>query len=103
MKVKIASITSFITIIFQLIVWIYIILTLNRFPEGESLFIITIFLLPIIPTLLVNIWTKFGKGKELTEIEKISSQNNLLKKQIEQQELKKKLELEQSELLRKLE
>jgi amino acid permease len=40
---------------------------------------------------LYIVWTKFGK-KELSEVEKMDIENQLLKRQIEQKELKKKLE-----------
>lgn len=42
-------------------------------------------------SVLYVIWTKFGK-KEFSEVEKIDNENQLLKRQIEQKELKKKLE-----------
>lgn len=44
-----------------------------------------------ISTILYVIWTKFGQ-RESSELEKIDYDNQILKKQIEQQELLKKLE-----------
>ena len=44
-----------------------------------------------ISTILYVIWTKFGQ-RERSELEKIDYDNQILKKQIEQQELLKKLE-----------
>jgi len=57
--------------------------------DGKVLFVLTVLL--AISIVLYVVWTKFGK-MDHTEIEKIELANELLKKQIEHQELKKKLE-----------
>ncbi|MFT6128284.1 MAG: hypothetical protein ACJAVA_002785 [Flavobacteriaceae bacterium] len=44
-----------------------------------------------ISIVLYVIWTKFG-NKEFSDLEKIDNENQILKKQIEQKELKKKME-----------
>lgn len=58
-----------------------------------SLLIFLIILIPCTSTLLYVIWTGFGKHIEyLSEIKKIGYENRILKRQIEQKELEKKLE-----------
>lgn len=60
---------------------------------GAFLLVILIVFIPCTSILLYVIWTGFGKHIEyLSEIKKIGYENRILKRQIEQKELEKKLE-----------
>jgi len=89
MKEKVTGIISFLGGIGWGLFGVFII-----FDEGiddDFFFLLFALLLPAISIIMYVIWTKFGK-KEFSELEKMDYENQLLKRQIEQKELKKKLE-----------
>jgi|GEM_PF-2394825 len=93
MKKKIAAIVSSALAIFGLVLVIYTLVVKPKteiidFEELLTLFILTIW---CISTLLYIRWTSFGNTYQ-SEIKKIETENQLLKKKIEQKELKAKLE-----------
>lgn len=59
--------------------------------DGDDFFAYFTLLTSAISTVLYVVWTKFGK-KEFSDLEKMDYENQLLKRQIEQKELKKKLD-----------
>jgi hypothetical protein len=64
------------------------------FDEGineDSFFPILALLTTAISIILYVLWTKFGK-REFSELDRMDCENQLIKLQIEQKELKKKLE-----------
>jgi len=85
MKEKVTGIISFLGGIGWGLFGVFII-----FDEGID-FPLFALLLSAISIIMYVIWTKFGK-KEFSELEKMDYENQLLKRQIEQKELKKKLE-----------
>jgi len=59
--------------------------------DGDDFFAFFALMTSAISTVLYVVWTKFGK-KEFSDLEKMDYENQLLKRQIEQKELKKKLD-----------
>ena len=89
MKEKVTGIISFLGGIGWGLFGVFII-----FDDGideDNFFPLFAILLSAISIIMYVIWTKFGK-KELSELEKMDYENQLLKGQIEQKELKKKLD-----------
>lgn len=89
MKEKIAAIIIFAGAIIWGIVILYN-LVIGEI-RNDNYFMVFAVLTESISTILYVIWTKFGKIKN-RELERIEFENELLKKQIEKQELLKKLE-----------
>ena len=89
MKEKVTAIISFIGGLGWGLFGIFIIM--KERIDVDEFFVIFALLTSAVSTVLYVFWTKFGK-KEYSEIENIDRENQLLKRQIEQKELKKKLE-----------
>lgn len=89
MKEKVTGIISFVGGLGWGLFGLFVIADESSF-SGEDIFILSALMLSTISTILYVVWTKFGK-KELSELEKIDYENQLLKRQIEQKELRKKL------------
>lgn len=89
MKEKISGIISFLGALGYGLYVAFIIF--DKGIDDDSIYPFIPFVLSEVSIILYVIWTKFGK-KELTELEKMDYENQLLKRQIEQKELKKKLE-----------
>lgn len=94
MKEKVTGIISLLgSIGWGLFALYYIVDDFDNNDIGVSLLAILIMIIPCISILLYVIWTGFGKHIEyLSEIKKIGYENRILKRQIEQKELEKKLE-----------
>lgn len=90
MKVKVTAIISFLSGIGWGLFVLFVFAKENNIDGGEFLACFA-FLVYTISTVLYVVWTKFGKN-EYSALEKIDHENQLLKKQIEQKELRKKLE-----------
>ena len=59
--------------------------------RAEEFLVYSAIMISAISIVLYVIWTKFG-NKKFSDLEKMDHENQILKKQIEQKELKKKLE-----------
>lgn len=90
MRTRIAAIISFLSGIVTALFTLYFIYK-DGFGDGNELLFELVFMLFTASTIIYVIWTKFGK-MSMTELEKIEYENQLLKKKVEQKELKKKLE-----------
>ena len=90
MKEKVSAIISFISAIGWGLLGLFFIAQ-GDIDHGDEFFGMFSFMTMSISTILYVIWTKFGQ-RERSELEKIDYDNQILKKQIEQQELLKKLE-----------
>lgn len=89
MKEKISAIVSFSSALG----WFFFGLAIfseGNIQEKADFFILFAIITASISTMLYVIWTKFG-GIERTELDKLDYNNQILKKQIEQQELLNKL------------
>jgi len=89
MKERVAGISCFIVGVGAVLVLIAIIA--DEASRGRSIIDLLPLFLICAPVILYPAWTRFGK-RDLSEVEKLDIQNEILKKQIEQKELKKKLE-----------
>ncbi len=90
MKEKVTAIISFLSGLGWGLFGLFLIATINN--KNEVWFLIIFFLMTsTISTILYVIWTNFGV-KKFSEIEKMDFENQLLKRKIEQKELKKKLD-----------
>lgn len=89
MKEKITAIISFIIALGWGLFGLFLF-----FDDGnihvEEFFTYSTIMVGTVSTVLYVLWTKFGK-KEFSELDKINYENQLLKKQIEQKELMKKM------------
>ncbi|MDM1093707.1 hypothetical protein ACKUSY_15280 [Myroides odoratus] len=90
MKEKTTGIISFLGGIVSVLCMLFIIST-EEINNNLDFIMFILILITGISIILYVIWTKFGK-KEFQELDKLEYENQLLKKQIEQKELKKKLE-----------
>lgn len=90
MKTKVAAIISFTSGIIMGLVVLNSIYK-DGFGKGIELLLEFNFMILITSTLLYIVWTKFGK-MTMTELEKIEYENQLLRKKVEQKELKKRLD-----------
>ena len=90
MKEKVTAMISFLGGIGWGLFGLFIILDDNN-PRPEDFLAYFAFMISTISIVLYVIWTKFG-NKEFSDLEKMDHENQILKKQIEQKELKKKLE-----------
>ncbi|WP_133557382.1 DUF805 domain-containing protein [Algoriphagus boseongensis] len=90
MKEKITGIISFCGGLGWGVFGLYVFIDEINYIDGDEFFIFLLFLITVLSTILYVLWTKFGK-KELSDLEKIEYENKLLKHQIEQKELRKKL------------
>lgn len=89
MKEQIAGIISLLGGI-GLVLFTLIVIANERIDDNLDFLILILMLITGISIIMYVIWTKFGK-KEFSELNKLEYENQLLKKQIEQKELKKKL------------
>lgn len=89
MKEKVTAIISFLSGIGWGIFGLYLIY--EEYSDREYYLIYFTLLISAISTVLYVIWTKFG-NKKFSDLEKLDYENQILKRQIEQKELKKKLE-----------
>lgn len=94
MKKKVTAAISSILSIMGLVLVTYALLNKpnSEIIEVEELLILFSITLCCVSTLLYIRWTNFGRTNKLSEIEKLENENQLLKKKIEQKELKAKLE-----------
>jgi hypothetical protein len=92
MKRQILGIISLISSIVYILFGIFEILFTNELDNssGAITWIGIFILLPSILTIIYVLGTKFGK-KEISELEKIRTENQILKLQLEQKELISKL------------
>lgn len=90
MKIKISGILSFVGGIGWGLFGFFLIIE-NGIDYLEDNLIFSAIIISAISTVLYVIWTNFGDNK-LSELEKIDYENQILKKQIEQKELKEKLD-----------
>lgn len=90
MKEKIAGIISLLGSL-GLILSILFTISKESIDDNLEFLILILMLITGFSIIMYVIWTKFGK-KEFSELDKLEYENQLLKKQIEQKELKKKLE-----------
>lgn len=90
MKEKITGIISFLGGIGFILYFVYIVIDKGGLVENQSFTFFSV-LLYFISVILYVVWTKLGK-KDFSDLEKMDYENQLLKRQIEQKELKKKLE-----------
>lgn len=90
MKERISAVISFLGALGWGLFGLVIIFDDTRIDVDDFIAYFT-FMISTISTILYVIWTKFG-NKEYTELEKLDIENQLLRRQIEQKELKKKLE-----------
>ena len=90
MKEKVTAIISFLAGIGWGIFGLFGSMQQSRIDGDEFIAYLALFT-STISTILYVVWTKFGKN-EYSELDKIDYENQLLKRQIEQKELKKKLE-----------
>ncbi|MDM1402170.1 hypothetical protein HX033_15975 [Myroides odoratimimus] len=90
MKEKTTGIISLLGGIVSVLCMLFIIST-EEINNNLDFIMFILILITGISIILYVIWTKFGK-KEFQELDKLEYENQLLKKQIEQKELKKKLE-----------
>ena len=88
-KRKITGIITFIGGLGWGLFGLFIIST-EEIRKTEAFFALLSLMVSAISAILYVVWTDFGK-KEQNELEKIEYENEVLKKRIEQQELKKKL------------
>ena len=95
MKEKVTGIISFLGaiswILFILVESINVSLKKNVVFQIVDFIMIFLILITSISIVLYVKWTDFGK-KDLSDIAKVDNENQLLKRLIEQKELKKKLE-----------
>ncbi|KZE77160.1 hypothetical protein HX030_15020 [Myroides odoratimimus] len=89
MKEQIAGIISLLGGI-GLVLSTLIVIANEKIDDNLDFLILILMLITGISIIMYVIWTKFGK-KEFSELNKLEYENQLLKKQIEQKELKKKL------------
>lgn len=89
-KEKIAGTISFLGSIGGGLFALYI-LIVEKVNSMDGGIILLILVIVCLATILYVLWTKFGNRKT-TELEKIEYENEILKRQLEQKELKKKLE-----------
>lgn len=89
MKIKISGILSFVGGIGWVIVGWFLMFE-NDF-KGEPALYSSFIIISATSSVLYVIWTNFGDNK-LSELQKIDYENQILKKQIEQKELKEKLD-----------
>ncbi|MDM1490777.1 hypothetical protein HX051_15550 [Myroides odoratimimus] len=89
MKEQIAGIISLLGGI-GLVLFTLIVIANEKIDDNLDFLILILMLITGISIIMYVIWTKFGK-KEFSELNKLEYENQLLKKQIEQKELKKKL------------
>ena len=89
MKIKISGILSFVGGIGWAIVGWFTIFESDF--KGEQALISSLGIISATSSVLYVIWTNFGDNK-LSELQKIDYENQILKKQIEQKELKEKLD-----------
>jgi amino acid permease len=91
MKTKIVAIISFIGNMFFILFMGYELLIANELSNKTEDLLQFIFVsIVFLSTIFYIIGTNFGKDRK-TDLDKIDYENKLLSKQIEQQELKKKL------------
>ena len=90
MKEKVTAMISFLGGIGWGLFGLFIILDDNN-PRPEDFLAYFAFMISTISIVLYVIWTKVG-NKQFSDLEKMDHENQILKKQIEQKELKKKLE-----------
>ena len=90
MKERVTAVISFLTSLGLGLFLIYVIVS-SYDKDSEGFFIAIFALVSTISTILYVVWTKFG-GIDLCGMDKMEYKNQILKKQIEQQELLKKLE-----------
>ena len=88
---KISGYISFLGALGWLITFLYSAITEFENIDSKDIIIFFLLLIPIVSTIIYVKITNFGKIS-YTEIEKITKENELLKIQIEQKELKKQLE-----------
>ena len=92
MKERVTAVISFLSAIGWGIAIVIVMLVENINLKDEKEFLLFFSVLTAsISTILYIIWTKFGK-REKSDLEKLDYENQILKKQIEKQELIKKLE-----------
>ncbi|ALU26832.1 MULTISPECIES: hypothetical protein [Myroides] len=90
MKEKITGIISLLGGIGSILLLLFTI-SKERIDDNLDFLIIILILITGISIVMYVIWTKFGK-RGFSELDKLEYENQLLKKQIEQKELKQKLE-----------
>lgn len=90
MKEKVTAIISFLAGIGWGLFGLYSVTEQSRIDGEEFIAYLALFT-STISIMLYVVWTKFGK-KEYTELDKVNYENKLLKSQIEQKELRKKLD-----------
>lgn len=90
MKEKVTAIISFLGGLGWGLFGLFAIFDESRIDAGEF-FAYFALMTSTISTVLYVLWTKFG-NKEFSDLDKMDYENQLLKRQIEQKELKKKLE-----------
>ena len=89
MKEKVTAIISFIGGLGFSLFFIYLSMNTSYTNEYDYLVVFAL-IMTTVSTVLYVFWTKFGKKD--SEIENIDRENQILKRKIEQKELKKKLE-----------
>ena len=89
-KENIAGLLSFIGGIAWLLFGLFILIN-QKIKDYESFLVLCGLIVTSLAAILYPLFTRFGKKQE-TELDKINFENQLLQKQIEQKELKKKLE-----------
>lgn len=91
MKEKITAIISFLAGIGWGLFGLYGVIKNEVEIDGEIFIIFLALFISTISVILYVVWTKFGKTTN-SELDKINYENKLLKSQIEQKELRKKLD-----------
>ena len=88
MKEKITGIISFLGAVGWGILGVFIFVEAGL--NNDTIYLPPLFITSV-SIILYVIWTRFGK-QEFSELKKIDLENQILKRQIEQKELKKKLD-----------